>query len=140
MHKYIDVAIQAQDFDLQRSLEQELKKLSEETGTTLLWIVGYINRVSRYNLRSGFTDLVKDTVLDIYDEIAQYQLPMTQGQAARLLIDIYIQQQDAEEAKRWGRFTRSNGISVSRQQARSGACRNSDPRRYSFRRENAVTV
>jgi len=101
LHKCLDVALQAQNFDLQRSLEQELKKLSEETGTTLLWITGYINLISRYHLRSGYTDLIKNTVLDIYQEITQYQLPMTQGQAASLLADIYIQQQDSEEAKRW---------------------------------------
>ena len=101
LHKCLDVALQAQNFDLQRSLEQELKKLSEETGTTLLWITGYINLISRYHLRSGYTDLIKNTVLDIYQEIAQYQLPMTQGQAASLLTDIYMQQQDSEEAKRW---------------------------------------
>jgi CHAT domain-containing protein len=101
LHKCLDVALQVQNFDLQQSLEQELKKLSEETGTNLFWITGYINLISRYHLRSGYTDLIKNTVLDIYYEIAQYQLPMTQGQAASLLTDIYIQQQDAEEAKHW---------------------------------------
>ena len=101
LHKCLDVALQAQNFTLQLSLDQALKRLSEETGTTLLWITGYINLISRYHLRSGYTDLIKNTVLDIYYEIAQYQLPMAQGQAANLLTDIYIQQQDAEEAKLW---------------------------------------
>jgi CHAT domain-containing protein len=101
LHKCLDISLLIQNFDLQRSLEQELKKLSEETGTTLLQITGYVNLISRYHLRSGYTDLIKNTVLDIYHEISQYQLPMTQGQAANLLTNIYVEQGDAEDAQRW---------------------------------------
>jgi hypothetical protein len=101
LHKCLDIALLIQNFDLQRSLEQELQKLSEETCTTLLQITGYINLISRYHLRSGYTDLIKNTVLDIYHEIPQDQLPMTQGQAANLLTKIYVEQGDAEETQRW---------------------------------------
>ena len=101
LHKYLDIALKIQNLDLQLRIEQDLEKLSEDTGTTLLRIGGYINRVSRYHLKSGYTDLVKNTVLEAYQEICQYQLPMMQGQAASLLTDIYIQQEEAEEATRW---------------------------------------
>jgi CHAT domain-containing protein len=101
LYKCLDIALPIQNFDLQRILEQKLKKLSEETGTTLLQITGYINLVSQYHLRSGNTDLVKNTVLDIYHEISHYELPMSQGQAASLLTDIYLQQEDAEQAQYW---------------------------------------
>jgi len=101
LYKCLDIALPVQNFEIQRILEQKLKKLSEETGTTLLQITGYINLISRYDLRSGYTDLIKNTILEIYHEIAQYQLPMTQGQAASLLTNIYMQQEDAEETQRW---------------------------------------
>ena len=101
LYKCLDVARKAQNFDLQRYLEQELKKRSEETGTTLLWITSYINLVWQYHLRSGHTDLLKNTILEIYNEIAQYRLPMVQGQAASILSDVYVEQENAEEANRW---------------------------------------
>ncbi|KAK5746897.1 hypothetical protein LTR17_000528 [Elasticomyces elasticus] len=101
LHKSLDVALRLQDFDLQQSTERELRKLSEDTGTTLFWITGHVTHVSGYHLRSGYRDLVKNTILESYTELTQYRLPMTQGQAAYLLADIYIQQGDARGARHW---------------------------------------
>lgn len=101
LHRLLDTAMTLHNYKLQRDLENELAKLSAITGTDCLTKAQQVTDIARFHQKTGNEDLIKSSLLRLWNDLDNFDTPFTLGHVGFILTDQFIKSNDTVQAAYW---------------------------------------